>query len=75
MKITNQIVERGHFNLVGKLHGVRPNIDLILKGVKLHWNRKGNIEIIALPNDYMIFLFNTMKDRDYVLGNPWFCEK
>ena len=38
----------------------------------MKWKIKGQIEIIAMPNDYLIFIFDNLNDRDYILSKPWF---
>ena len=30
------------------------------------------MEVIAMPNDYLMFVFENDEDLDYVMSNPWF---
>lgn len=62
--------------MVGRLLGVWPNINLIQKWAKVKCVIKGNIKIIAMSNNYFIFSFGHIEDRDYVLSaTPWFFGK
>lgn len=69
-KIMDQIVERGKLSLVGKLQGVRLNIDLVQRWEKFKWRLRGNMDIISMLNDYMMFIFSYAEDRDFVLNAP-----
>lgn len=66
-EITNKMVENGQLSLVGKLLGTRPNIDAIRKWAKFRWKVKGSMDIITMPNNYMMFIFGNEEYKDYIL--------
>lgn len=70
--VTNQIVKRGRLSLIGKVEGARPNIDDVRKWTKLKWKLKGSLDIIALPNDYLLFVFRNEEDQNDILSSGWF---
>ena len=70
--ITDQTADRGRLSLVGKVHGARPNIDDVRKWARFKWKIKGSLNIIAMANDYFLFVFSNEEDRDSILSMPWF---
>lgn len=56
--IRDQKTRRGRLSLIKKIHEARPNIDDIRRWAKFKWKLQGNLYMIALPNNYMLFVFN-----------------
>lgn len=70
--IIDQTTKRGRLSLIDKVQGVRPNIDDIRRWEKLKWKLRGILDIISLPNDYMLFIFGNKEDQNEILSSAWF---
>lgn len=57
-------MERGRFSLVYKVHDAKSNINSIKNWSKGKWKIKGHVEIISMPNGYLMFNFSNINDRD-----------
>lgn len=70
--VIDQIIDRDKQSLINKVQSMRPNIDDVRKWTKNKWNNKGNMNIIALPNNYLLFVFKNEEDQNTILSTPWF---
>lgn len=68
-EVTNQTMARGHSILIGKVQGARSNIDDFRRWTKFKWKFRGSLDIIALPNDYVLFIFGTEEGRNEILSS------
>lgn len=69
--VIDQMVKRDHLSLVGKVQGARLNIYDVRKWTNYKWKLRESLNIIALLNNYLLFIFRNKKDHNTVLSTTW----
>lgn len=59
--------------LVGRFVGIRPNLDLIRNWIKEKWKTTGQVDLIVMPKEFLMFRFANTDDMRMVMElGPWF---